>query len=335
MPERSLIKKHYDLLGTTVELGFNTRTWLASAAEYLSMPQCQYPSPPVGIQLNLLEAAASEADRLVALPDETCKQDESVMLLSSPVKTRYYTREFQRWVDYEGYGRVWLDYARGAATAVRFRDSGFDPFYSDILFSYNLLTGLLIKEGFYSIHASCVNLGGKGVLFTGNSGKGKSTAAFALMRKGHPALSDDRVLITKKETYLGVAISDVIKLRKQAALEFFPDLAADRLLHELDGELFLKVGNLQKWTDYKASVPIHHLFILDRTGQPQSSLARINPARVVGELFPVTLSTWDPYNIEKKFVYLMEFLENISCWQVSFGTDMDEFARVIEKAVMR
>lgn len=334
MPERDLIKKHYDLLGTTVELGFNTRSWLASTAEYLSMTDCQSPALPAGIQLNLLEAAACEADQLVVLPDETCKQDETVMQLSRPVQTRYYTREFQRWIDYENYGRVWLDYARGAATAIRFRDNGFDPFYSDILFSYNLLTGLLIKAGFYSIHASCINIGGKGVLFTGNSGKGKSTAAFALMRKGHPALSDDRVLITKREEYLGVAVSDVIKLRRQAALEFFPDLAAGSLLHELDGEIYFKVNALRKWPGYKTSVPIHHLFILDRTGQPQSSLAGINPARVVGELFPVTLSTWDPYNIEKKFIYLMEFLENISCWRVSFGTDMDEFARIIEKAVM-
>ncbi len=333
MPDNSM-KKYYDLLGTTVELCFNNRTWLESASIYLFMPECKNPSLPADIKLNLLEAAASEADRLAALPGRACRLDESILLLSEPVKTRYYTRDLWRWVDYEGYGRVCLDYARGEATAVRYSDSGFDPFYSDILFTYNLLSGLLIKAGFFSIHASCVNLGGQGVLFTGNSGKGKSTAAFALMRQGYPALSDDRVLITRKETYLGVAISDVIKLRRQAALEFFPYLAGDGLLHELDGELYLKASSLQKWHDFKIAVPVQHLFILERTGQPHSSLSRINPARVVGDLFPVTLSTWDSGNINKKFLFIMEFLGNINCWRVSFGTDMNEFAGVIEKAVL-
>jgi polynucleotide 5'-kinase involved in rRNA processing len=47
-----------------------------------------------------------------------------------------------------------------------------------------------------AIHASAVNLEGKGVVaFSGPSGSGKSTLAYGLSRRGHPLWADDAVAI--------------------------------------------------------------------------------------------------------------------------------------------
>jgi hypothetical protein len=64
----------------------------------------------------------------------------------------------------------------------------------------------------------------------------------------------------------------------------------------LDGEYYYKVGQAGSFFRFKVSTPVSMVMILEQTGKPESHITKINPARVVGELFPVTLSTADPYN---------------------------------------
>ena len=54
--------------------------------------------------------------------------------------------------------------------------------------------GVLLRlRGITCLHASAVNLEGRGVIFLGAAGAGKSTTAAAFAREGHPVLSDDIV----------------------------------------------------------------------------------------------------------------------------------------------
>lgn len=71
--------------------------------------------------------------------------------------------------------------------------------------------------------------------------------------------------------------------------------------------------------------------ILQKTGSSQSYYERIKPARVVGDLFPVTLNVHDPVLLGSKFSFVMDFLQQNECYRVFFGTDMNEFARQIKK----
>ena len=73
-------------------------------------------------------------------------------------------RDGQKWVNFSGYGRLWVDSA-GASLRLSDQGCGVDPLYSDILFGFNTLAGLFVKMGLYSFHASCVEVDGKGVLF--------------------------------------------------------------------------------------------------------------------------------------------------------------------------
>lgn len=50
---------------------------------------------------------------------------------------------------------------------------------------------LMHQRGYLVIHGSSVEVGGKGIIFTGVSGAGKSTLAAAFNKKGYRALTDD------------------------------------------------------------------------------------------------------------------------------------------------
>ena len=52
-------------------------------------------------------------------------------------------------------------------------------------------------------------------------------------------------------------------------------------------------------------------------------------ARAVGELFPVTMNPRNEKENMKKFDFLTDFLHQITCYQIDFGYDMDEFARLV------
>lgn len=54
-------------------------------------------------------------------------------------------------------------------------------------------------QGSLMLHASCVDIGGKAVLFLGGEGGGKTSLAVAFVRAGYPLISDDLVRINAAE----------------------------------------------------------------------------------------------------------------------------------------
>ncbi|EGJ30461.1 MULTISPECIES: hypothetical protein [Moorena] len=53
------------------------------------------------------------------------------------------------------------------------------------------MAAVLRQRGLLVLHASCVNINGKGIAFMGNSGAGKSTLADAFHCQNYPVLTDD------------------------------------------------------------------------------------------------------------------------------------------------
>lgn len=320
--------KYYNVFGTTVELCFNSPRWMESMSYYLSVP-CIKSQNKAEIQLALLEISSDEADQYIPLPDDGKKQDEATLQLNRDVPYIRYVKGRQRWTDYAGYGRSWMDFGEGRGKAVRFRDSVINPYYSDIIFGYFGLINLMNKAGFYGIHASCVEVNGKGVVFTGNSGRGKSTAAYALLRRGHPILTDDRLMLVKRGAYYGISITDYIKLRCNAVHNLFPELSQKPSCRDIDGECHYKVTKIEGLS-FIPSTKVYSLVTLEQTGQRRSRLEKTSPARVVGELFPVTMGVYG-LNTGDKFHFIMDFLLSVDCYHVYFGTDMEHFGHIIEE----
>lgn len=64
---------------------------------------------------------------------------------------------------------------------------------------------LLHQRGLLPLHANCVEIRGRAVLFLGRSGAGKSTLAHWFERRGHPVLADDVSAILPGDPTLALA----------------------------------------------------------------------------------------------------------------------------------
>ena len=61
---------------------------------------------------------------------------------------------------------------------------------------------LLIQKGFLVFHGNALVKDGKAVIFLGNSGSGKSTIAYGLMKSGWKLLADDLVVLSSNGNVL-------------------------------------------------------------------------------------------------------------------------------------
>ncbi len=322
----------FKICRTLIEIQSNRRRRLEAIGRYLCLPR-EEGSGSTGIKLELLETEEGAAGRLIPLPGDEYRRMQTLLLLDREIPFEMYRRGEMRWTNMPGFGRTRLDYGRGSGQALFYPAGGFNPFYADLLLGFKVLNGLLLKEGFCSIHASCVQMHGQGVLFTGPGGFGKSTAAFALVRRGYPLLNDELILLRREgDSFHCFTLSDVVKLGQKTLRRFFPELMDEKPYIELNGECYYK-ASLSAGLRYEPTVAARFLATLIQTGKRESAIERINPARVVGDLFPVTMPGFIPDIAVRKFDFLMEFLSQVQCYRVHFGTDMAYFAKLMEEVV--
>ena len=328
-----------------IKIASNEQKWSRSVLSYLSMPTSSgLKAGQKVLTLDLYLCTEKELDIALPLPGEEYFRLEKTLLVDRPILNRTYRKEGKLWINYEGFGRFMLNYRNNMAVAAFLSDSGISQVYADIALGYNPLLGLLAGHGYNAIHASCAQVGGKGVLFTGDGGSGKSTSAYAMLCSGHPVLADDRILL--KEDYSveespsrispgsfsAYSISDVMKLKQEAIDSFYPEAKEIDFLHQVNDEYYFK-ATAYDGGSYLNSTKIDYLMVFEKTGRPESRLEKINPSRVVGDLFPVTMSNYEAATMEKKFSFLVNFLESVECFKVYFGTDMKQFVGTIENLV--
>lgn len=76
------------------------------------------------------------------------------------------------------------------------------PNYNIVYFLLTeVLTRLLIDQGFCAYHASSISINGKAVVFMGESMSGKTTLSLKLASKGYCYLGDDRIFIRNGQVY--------------------------------------------------------------------------------------------------------------------------------------
>jgi hypothetical protein len=252
------------------------------------MPQIKESRESV-FSLEISGVDIEEMERRIPLPGAEYKIRSGVMITNQNFDFVTYIDGSKQWVDYAGAGRIMLDFSKGSAVSLICSDTIL-PTYQKYLFADHSLDKLFTSEGIFSMHASCASVNGKGIAFTGNSGAGKSTAAFALMQKGMPILTDEKLFVFKDAGYLAGSVSDIIKVRYDAISKFF---AAKEECHEYDviaEEHYLKLGDSKK-SSWQNRVPLNALCLLEQTGESKTQITAINPIKLVGGLFPVTITS--------------------------------------------
>jgi hypothetical protein len=324
--------RSYDLVGRCVRIEHNSPRWMASTDAVLSMQECDV-HRTADIHLELIEVEdGTQVDTHIPLPRTGSPQGEYVLHVNREVPCRIYVDGSQRWNDYVGYGRTWVNHAIGRGKAVRYRAADVWPFYDHLVLTFNVLQSLLTRSGLYCVHAGGILVNRRGVLFTGVSGSGKSTASCAFLQRGYPALSDERVLLFEADGFMGTSFSDIIKVNDTTLREFFPNLAATRAFWRGGDECYFKMSSVPGWKRVSWAA-VDYLMVFQRTGIPDTHLEPILPSRTVEHLFPVTLNPYDPMQMAQKFDFLARFLDRVKCYKVYFGTDMKRFAESIAEVV--
>lgn len=240
--------------------------------------------------------------------------------------------EAEAWYIYEGVGSVRHDFESGT---IRARCSLLRP---DFLTLYVLFAQALMRAmarwDVYFVHGACLRYKNRGVLVAGVSGRGKSTAAWALMAGGAQVVTDESVLLDAR-TGRATALLDVVKLRETAVSRFFPALSGGGAIasafYEADGDLYMRLRDLGVGAECVGR--IDDLFILEQTGLKETEIAPAEPTRVFPELFPTAINPRNPYRLAQRVEAFCAMIQGARCHAVRFGTDMDAFARRINEAL--
>ncbi len=92
------------------------------------------------------------------------------------------------------------------------------------------------------LHAACVELNGRALVFCGNSGAGKTTLAYACATKGWKYLSDDATHIVRGRPDHAVAGRPLSIRFRETARNLFPELKAWTPERRPNGKLDLEIG---------------------------------------------------------------------------------------------
>lgn len=318
----------FDAFGRPLKIFGDWDPCLKDMCSWYAMPPLEGSNAPE-LALEIAGVDIEEMERRIPLPGTQYKVRSGIMAVNQNFDFATYMDGHRQWTDYAGAGRIMIDFSKGSAVSLICSDAMF-PTYQKYLFADHPLDKLFTSKGIFSMHASCASVNGKGIAFTGNSGAGKSTATFALMQKGMPILTDEKLFIFKDAGYSAGSVSDIIKVRYDAISRFF---AAPDSGHEYDviaGEHYLKLGGSNTFT-WQNQAPLKALCLLEQTGESKTEITAINPIKLVGGLFPVTITSVHPLYKAAKFEFIMEMVENIECRLVKFGTDMDDFTAKIQE----
>ena len=251
-----------------------------------------------------------------------------ILILETETNLKIYTYEEQLWYLYQDLAGIWIDF-KSNKIILSLAEKLFSFSYYDILFFFLYPLSLLLENfGYFRVHSSCVNIKDKAFLFTGDSGSGKSTSAFAVAANGGSIISDDMTFIKKTAgSYRAYTIMRLVKLRNDIIRKFFPGLLQYKSLKNNEEEMYFDVSGIN--SEITEPSIIRAIIILEKTGQKTTSLNKIHPSKVVPHLFPSSIRTSIEKFTHREFIFFTDLLNDVSCYKVNFGTDMPDFYKAV------
>lgn len=203
----------------------------------------------------------------------------------------------------------------------------------------SVFAALLHQRELLVLHGACIEINGKGILFTGVSGSGKSTLAAAFRKKDYKILTDEICTINVSKTGIPMAVPSFPRLN------IWKD-AAEELGEDMNSILQVR-RNLQKYminTEEQFSevpVPIEIIYLLKPENNKEISVTEI---KGLGKIDVITDNSYR-FRFRKahgeKVFYLRQcsaLAENTSIYSVTYPNKefkLDELVLTIEQEVQR
>jgi hypothetical protein len=222
--------------------------------------------------------------------------------------------------DFHEQGCLILDGPRGLAEGYLVEP---EAMHSDIRMSFLhfALVELLKQHGLYTIHAAAMEKGGRGVLISGASGRGKTTCCVSLLRAGYRCLSDDHPLL--RETADGFEVlSFPVKIDvTEQTVQFFEELRqANGKLHPGVRKQYFYAEELFPDSEADSCRPAVILFprVVDA---PTSHLEPLPRGRALEELMRQGMLVLDREVARRQFHSFSRLIAQTPCYRLHFGED--------------
>lgn len=269
------------------------------------------------------------AEFVKTIPDDASLLREVDAIIAGVRRYFIYEKNNEKWYYFENYGAIYVNFENNTIKSFYAAEVSTNEITPFIMFFVHPILRTIWKFNYNFVHAACLQIMGKNILITGVSGRGKSTATYALIKRGHIALTDETTLIKKvNDRYSVYTITNWLKIDKNAKKQLFSEHEGSFITCE--DEYILKISDTNNNSITKAN-KIDHIFILEQTGKPQTSIQTVGALDVVSELFPTTINILNTERTEGIFTSLMELLQEVKLSRVYFGTDMMHFAQQIER----
>ncbi len=198
---------------------------------------------------------------------------------------------------------------------------------------------LLHQRGYIVLHASAVSIDGKGVVFTADKGRGKSTMAAALQTRGHGLIADDVVAIDFERENNPIIYPAFPQLKLWSEAVSYLGKNPDDL--PLLTSKFDKREYLLKDNFIKQALPVKQIFVLGKGSEitvndlsPQEVMLYLIRNTYVARFGSLLLKSNDPSH----FLKLTKLAKSVSIQRLLRPNSLDllsEVAQVVEQYVLR
>jgi hypothetical protein len=232
-------------------------------------------------------------------------------------------------VDFYDVGLFVIDGAHGSGEGYLIKPQRMPASLIEYLF-HLVLIELLRGRGLYTIHATALEMCGRGVLIPGNSGRGKTTSFISLLRSGYQYLSDDHPLFRDAGDYVELLPFPIKINVTEDTIAFFPELrdAPDHLLHPRFPKRAFYAEEVYRTSIGACCRPALVLFpqVVDAA---QSHLERLPKSRALQLLLPQALLVYDQDVARREFQVLAKLVQQADCYRLHFGRDILNLSKLI------
>lgn len=184
------------------------------------------------------------------------------------------------------------------------------------------LSPILRQHGYYMIHSSGAALNGKGMLFIGESKSGKTTTCLNLVLNGWSLLSNDVIILRRKEDRFYVyPLPDLITIRPNT-LKLLPELSQliqqQETYSRISNEIYLSTAKLfpDQWAHPSELVAICFPEVAE---QQESTLSLLPRSVTLAHLLETSLDCWDSDGISDHVTFLTTLAQQLPAYRLLLG----------------
>ncbi|MGO9170889.1 MAG: hypothetical protein ACLP7P_02830 [Rhodomicrobium sp.] len=272
----------------------------------------------------VVRIVAAEADDFAMAPEHLASPSEDWIHHSVLESGALYLR----WRD-------WFEFVVAAdGSSVACRNLSCTPLESFEAYLVNFaVTAALIQQGEEPLHATVVEIGGRGIGLLGSSGAGKSTLAAFLTGKGADVVTDDMLRITfRGQTAIAHPGPYRLKLFPDPASRFLPDAQSRGRWSPLGKKLIYDLGEVRR---HRAPCRLSALYHLCLPAGPRNDEIKLEKLAGTDSFRTILASTMNarlhtPSRLERQFRFAERVASVLPVCRLSYPRRFDAFAEVAD-----